>query len=403
MTESEKTNTPDYLFETSWEVCNKVGGIYTVISTKALTLVNEFRDNYILIGPDVWKETHRNPEFTEDRLLLRSWREKAESEGLRLRIGRWNIAGSPIAVLVDFTPFFPEKDAILAKFWETYKLDSITGGWDYLEPALFGYAAGKVIESYYEFNLSGQDRIVAQFHEWMTGAGALYLKENVPQVGTVFTTHATVIGRCIAGNGLPLYKDLENYNGDTVARQFGVVSKYSLEKLSALESDCLTTVSRITDRECAQFFGRPVDIVTPNGFEDTFVPGPDDFDDARRDARKRLLGVARALLNQDLPDDSLLLINSGRYEFRNKGIDLYIDAMGKLNLNRELNRTIVAFIMVPAYQSGPRRELQDGWSPLTIQSPFPASSSHTECTNRRMTPFSAGFVRTDCKTGRRTK
>jgi glycogen phosphorylase/synthase len=360
MTITEKTPiTPDYLFETSWEVCNKVGGIHTVISTKALTLVNEFHDNYILIGPDVWKETDQNPEFTEDKWLFRSWREKAESEGLRLRIGRWNINGSPVAVLVDFTPFFPEKDKVLAKFWETYKLDSITGGWDYLEPALFGYAAAKVIESFYEFNLSGQDRIVAQFHEWMTGTGVLYLKANVPQVGTVFTTHATVIGRSIAGNGLPLYKDLEHYNGDAVSRQFSVVSKYSLEKLAAQESDCFTTVSRITDRECRQFLGKPADVITPNGFENTFVPVADEYDDHRQEARKLLLGVARALLNQDLGADTMLLVNSGRYEFRNKGIDLFIDAMGKLNGSKDLDKTVVAFIMVPANQSGPRKELLD--------------------------------------------
>ncbi len=358
MTNTEKTRiTPDYLFEISWEVCNKVGGIHTVISTKALTLVNEFHDNYILIGPDVWKETHENPEFTEDKWIFRSWKEKAESEGLRLRIGRWNITGSPVVVLVDFTPFFPDKDKILAKFWETYQLDSISGGWDYLEPVLFGYAAGKVIESFYEFNLSGQDRIVAQFHEWMTGAGILHLKEHVPQVGTVFTTHATVLGRSIAGNGLPLYKELAHYNGDSVSRQFGVISKYSLEKISAQVSDCFTTVSRITDRECAQFLGKPADIITPNGFEDTFVPGESDYEDRRHDARKKLLAVAGAVTGTEIPPDSILLVNSGRYEFKNKGIDLFIDAMGKLNEQGELTRTVVAFIMVPAYQSGPRKEI----------------------------------------------
>ena len=142
---------PDYIFETSWEICNKIGGIYTVISTKALSIVKEYSDNYILIGPDVWKETRENPDFIEDRSLYKSWREKAENNGLHIRIGRWNIAGKPIVVLVDFTPYFSEKDKIFAYFWETYKLDSISGQWDYIEPALFGYAAGKVIESFYEF------------------------------------------------------------------------------------------------------------------------------------------------------------------------------------------------------------------------------------------------------------
>lgn len=360
MTDLKKTDiTPDYLFETSWEVCNKVGGIYTVISTKALTLVTELKDNYICIGPDVFKEDQPNPDFTEDRFLFRSWREKAESEGLNIRIGRWNINGNPVVILVDFTPFFSQKDKIFAKFWETYKLDSISGDWDYIEPALFGYAAGKTIESFYRYNLSSQDKLVAHFHEWMTGAGILHLKEFVPQAGTVFTTHATVLGRSIAGNGMPLYRDLFMYQGESIARQFGLVSKHSLEYLSANVADCLTTVSDITNEECRQFFGKEADIVTPNGFEDTFLPPKEHHEEYRNKARKKLLEVARGLLNQNLSDESVLLINSGRYEFRNKGIDLFIDTLGKLNQQTSLTRDILAFIMVPAYQSGARREVFD--------------------------------------------
>ncbi|NQV02122.1 MAG: glycogen/starch synthase, partial [Bacteroidia bacterium] len=348
---------PDYLFETSWEVCNKVGGIYTVISTKALTLVNEYKDNYILIGPDVWKETHENPLFTEDKYIFKSWRQQAESEGLRIKIGRWNISGQPIAILVDFTNFFSEKDSIFSEFWESYQLDSLSGAWDYTEPALFGYAAGKIIESFYNYNLSHQDKIVAHFHEWMTGTGILYLKEEVPQVGTVFTTHATVIGRCIASNGLPLYKDLESFNGDEVAHRFGVVSKYSLEKLAAQEADAFTTVSNITNNECIQFLGKPVDEVTPNGFEDSFVPAREAYTVKRDIARLKLFEVAEGLLNQAMSKDSILLITSGRYEFHNKGIDLYINALGKLNTHEKLGAPIIAFITVPAYQSGPRQDL----------------------------------------------
>ena len=350
---------PDYLFETSWEVCNKVGGIYTVVSTKALTIVNTLKDNYILIGPDVWKETHENPEFHEDKFLYKSWRQQAEAEGLRIKVGRWNISGRPIAILVDFTNFFSEKDAIFANFWETYRLDSLSGAWDYIEPALFGYAAAKIIESFYSFHISHHDKIVAQFHEWMTGTGVLYLKEHVPQVATVFTTHATVLGRCIAGNGLPLYRNLKAYDGDQVSRQFGVVSKFSLEKLTACEVDCFTTVSALTDTECRQFLDKRVDMLTPNGFEDTFVPAREEYDARREAARSRLIGVAEGLLNQELSRDSVLIINSGRYEFHNKGIDLFIDAMGKLNTNEKLANPIIAFITVPAYQSGPRQDVLD--------------------------------------------
>ena len=137
----------DYLFEVSWEVCNKVGGIHTVVATKAQTVHNMMGDNYILIGPDLHREGN-NPEFNEDPELLKTWRQILFNDGISVKIGRWNIKGNPIAVLIDFSSFFSQKDRILQFMWETYRVDSISGQWDYIEPVLFGYAAGKVIESY---------------------------------------------------------------------------------------------------------------------------------------------------------------------------------------------------------------------------------------------------------------
>ena len=269
---------PDYLFEVSWEVCNKVGGIHTVIATKALTLVNELHNNLILIGPDLIKEdSGGNPEFIEDPQLFSAWKKQVESEGLNLKIGRWNINGYPIAISLNISNCFPDKDKIFFEFWEKYKLDSLPGQWDYIEPALFGYVAGRVIESFIKFNLTTYDRIVAHFHEWMTGTGILYLKDRLPQVGTVFTTHATAVGRSLAGNNQPLYKNLHTYNGEEVAKEFNLISKQSAEKLAAQMADSFTTVSDITARECSQLLQKEVDIVTPNGFEDTFVPSGTKF------------------------------------------------------------------------------------------------------------------------------
>jgi len=215
----------DYIFETSWEICNKIGGIYTVISTKAKTIVDKYNDNYILIGPDVWKETTNNPDFIEDVTLFTDWKAKAWEDGLKVRTGRWNIEGNPIVILVDFTPLFPKKDEIFGHFWETYKLDSLNGEWDYIESAMFGYAAGQVVESFSNFNLQINNNVVAHFHEWMTGTGILYLKDKAPQISTAFTTHATVLGRSIAGNGYPLYENITQYQPDRIARDFNVTSK----------------------------------------------------------------------------------------------------------------------------------------------------------------------------------
>ncbi len=344
---------PDYIFETSWEICNKIGGIYTVVSTKAKSIVNEYKNNYILIGPDVWKETHTNPDFLQDDSLFPEWVAKAHEDGLKIRTGRWNIEGKPLVVLVDFSPVYGRKDEIFARFWETYKLESIHGAWDYVEPFLFGYTAGQVVRSFAEFYLEQNEKVVAHFHEWMTASGVLYLDDKMPHIGTVFTTHATVLGRSIAGRGLPLYNNLEKYHAETTARDFQVQSKHSLESIAARVADSFTTVSGITARECKQFFGREPDIITTNGFEQDFVPKGKEFTKKREVARAKAIETAKAITGKNYADDTMLIITSGRYEFRNKGIDLFIKALGELNKNGNLKKDILAYITIPSDHRGP--------------------------------------------------
>ena len=349
---------PDYLFEVSWEVCNKVGGIYTVIATKALHLESQLGRRHIFIGPDVWMHRMGNPDFLEDPMLYRSWKAQALSEGLRLRIGQWNIPGKPVAILVDYKQFLPQADDILAQLWNDFGVDSLTGNWDYKESAVFGVLAGRVIESFCSYNLNGGEKVVAQFHEWQTGAGILHLKKASIPVATAFTTHATMMGRCLAGNNLPLYNDITTYNGDEMARRFNVTAIHSLEKKSAQNADVFTTVSEITARECAQFLERPVDVVTPNGFENSFTPASDEEYVRLHDAaRERLVAVATAMSAEEVPANALFIGIGGRYEYRNKGIDVFIDALDKLNRSDYDGRSIQAFIMIPSGHHGPDREV----------------------------------------------
>ena len=348
---------PDYLFEVSWEVCNKVGGIYTVVATKALHLKAQLGRHHILIGPDVWMHRASNPDFIEDPLLFRSWRQQAASEGLRLRVGKWNIPGTPVAVLVDYKTFLPQSDEILTDFWDAFGVDSLTGNWDYKEAAVFGYVAGKVIESFYNYNLSSADKAVAQFHEWQTGAGLLQVKRSRIPVATVFTTHATVVGRCLAGNNLHLYDDMATFDGDGMARRFNVTALHSLEKMAAQQADIFTTVSEITAVECKQFLGRACDVVTPNGFENSITPAAEAYDDCRKAARRKLLEVASAMAGESFAPDSVLVSISGRYEYSNKGIDVFLDALGKIDAGRYDGRRILAFVMVPSGNNGPDKEL----------------------------------------------
>lgn len=358
---SNKVQSPSYIFETSWEVCNKVGGIYTVLSTRAKTLQDRLKDKVIFIGPDFWigKE---NPLFKESKTLLSAWRKNAnDKEQLNIRVGRWMIPGEPIAVLVDFKPVFEERNEIFGWAWENFGVNSLNAIGDYDESLMFSWAAGKVIESYYNFfKLKKEDNVVFQAHEWQTCLAALYVQKNVPEIATIFTTHATTIGRSIAGNNKPLYDYLPDYNGDQMASELGVEAKHSVEKSAAHHVDCFTTVSDITARECLELLDKEAAVVLMNGFENDFVPSPAKaFNDARKEARKILLNVANTLMGTDLGDDTIIISTGGRYEYQNKGINVYVDALNRLRWDSRLDRNVLAFVMVPAWMKEARTDLKE--------------------------------------------
>ena len=355
---AKKQLTPDYIFESSWEVCNKVGGIYTVLSTRAKTLQEALRDKIIFIGPDFWKE-QESPYFKEESNLFADWQWEAKEQGLKVRVGRWTVPSEPIAILVDFNPYFEKKNDIYGWLWENYGVDSLHAYGDYDEASMFSYAAALVVESFYNHYLTLKDKVIYHANEWMCGLGALYLNNKLPQIGTIFTTHATSIGRSIAGNMKPLYDYLFAYNGDQMAGELNMQSKHSIEKQTAHYVDCFTTVSDITAKECVELLDKPVDVVLPNGFDNSFVPSAAKFTRKRNAARRKMLDVANALLGEDLDDDTLLVSTSGRYEFRNKGIDVFVEAMNRLLRDRDLKKKVVAFIEVPGWVGEPRKDLQE--------------------------------------------
>ena len=260
---------------------------------------------------------------------------------------------------MDFTPFYKRKNEIYAKLWEDFQVDSLHAYGDYDEASMFSYAAAKVVESFYKFYLDESKKVIYHGNEWMTGLGLLYIKRYMPEIATVFTTHATSIGRSIAGNNKPLYDYLFAYNGDQMARELNMQSKHSIEKQTAKNVDCFTTVSDITANECRELLDEPVHFVLPNGFEDDFVPRGAEFTRKRKLARKRVLQMANALMGTSLGDDTLIVSTSGRYEFRNKGVDVYIEAMNRLLREKSLSRKVLAFIEVPGWVGEPRNDLKE--------------------------------------------
>ena len=349
----------DLIFETSWEVCNKVGGIYTVLSTKALTLQKLYKDKTVFIGPDVWTEDNPSPYFTEVPSILRQWKEKAElPAGVSVRVGRWNIPGKPIVILVKFDGMYQLKDYYYGEMWERYHVDSLHGYGDYDEACCFALAAGAVIESICNYKRLRHKNVLAHFDEWTPGMGLLYTRWTVPYVGTIFTTHATSIGRSICGNGKPLYDYLHAYNGDQMAAELNMQSKHSLEKAAAHAADCFTTVSDVTAAECEQLLERRPDVVTPNGFQGDFAPVKSKARRARQVAREALLNVGEKLTGHSQADDTFIVATSGRCEYRNKGIDIFLDAIKNIEQNKP-SQSVLAFVLVPAWVKCPRKDLTD--------------------------------------------
>lgn len=348
---------PDYIFETSWEVCNRVGGIYAVLSTRAASMQAEHPDKVFFFGPDFGD--HSDIYFKEDKRLLKSW--KSRVDNIPVRVGRWKVPGEPIAVLLKFDALWPRKDEIYAWAWENFKVQSHAAYGDYDESCLFGYAAGMVMESLYRhLTESGRFNFCAHANEWQTAFSIFYLRNHCPRIATLFTTHATGIGRSIAGNGKPLYDYFEGYHGDQMAEELNMVSKHSVEKQAAHWADCFTTVSYITARECAQLLDKKVDIETPNGFEPTFVPKGKEFDLKRAEAREALRKVAGEQLGGTVPQNALLVAIAGRQEWKNKGIDVFAAALDKLAQkiyhSDQPEREVVAFVMIPYLDRAPSRK-----------------------------------------------
>lgn len=359
----DKQLKPDFIFEASWEVCNKVGGIYTVLSSRAQTLLKEYGDKLIFLGPDVWQEKN-NPDFLEDKKLLKNWREAAAKEGVNVRIGRWQVAGRPIAVLVDFQPFFEQRNSIYGTAWQNFGVQSDKAYGDYDEASMFSYAAARFVEIIYLSLIHKNEKVVYQAHEWMTGLGMLHLRKAAPSIATIFTTHATSIGRSITSNNKQLYKYFHGYNGDQMAEELHMDAKHSVEKKSAHFADCFTTVSTFTNKECVQLLEKPADVILPNGFDNAIVPKGSIFTTKRKAARKNLLRVASALLGEELSDKIMIVSTSGRNDFRCKGFDVFLQAMA--NLNSELQHQsidicktcVLALIEVPCWIKQPRKDLQ---------------------------------------------
>lgn len=351
----------DILFEVSWEVCNKVGGIYTVVKSKAAKMVESYSENYFMIGP--YFASKAMGEFQEELPAEPCKRafEELKNQGVICHYGKWLTEGTPPAILIDFVNYKHKINDIKKDLWDWYRIDSLRAPSDYDEPVAWAYTVGMLIE---KLASSLKDKkIAAHFHEWLSGTGLLYLKKKNVKIATAFTTHATVLGRTLANSHIDLYNTWNRINPDEEVYKYGIEAKHLVEKNSAAFADAFTTVSEITGMEASYFLKKKPDVLLPNGLDIRKFPTFEEVMIKHRLQRDRIrefmLYYFFPYYTFD-PKETLIYFLAGRYEFHDKGIDIYIKALGKLNerlKQAKSKKTIMAFIWVPANFRNIRPEL----------------------------------------------
>ncbi|MCG3133884.1 MAG: hypothetical protein HMLKMBBP_01150 [Planctomycetes bacterium] len=360
------------LFEVSWEVCSKVGGVHTVLATKARSMSERLGESYVVIGPWRLSPGDHPSEFEPDP-AFDAFAEGCRAAGVPVQVGRWDVPGKPRAILVEFSGLYARKDEILKALWDRHRVDSLFGGWEYVEPLLFGWAAGIVVERWWRESPQGaQGPAVAQFHEWLAGAGLLRLRDEAPEIGTVFTAHSTVLGRAIAATGVSPEKGLEGRTVEQAAEATGVRAAHSMEAALVRECDVFTAVSDMTSDEARLVHGRAADVVLPNGWDPEVMKLR--VGGATRDASaRRFRDAASKLLGEDA-GDAYTIVTAGRHEMHNKGYDILLAALAEIA--QKPGRRIVLWMFVPAGNAGLRRDVAE-----RLRAPFAPGEPVGHCTH----------------------
>jgi len=342
----------DILFEVSWEVCNKVGGIFTVVTSKAAKMVEAYGENYFMVGPYFASKAIGNFEEEIPNELCKHPFEELKKAGILCHSGKWLVEGSPNVILIDFENYKHMSNDIKKELWDWYKIDSLRAPHDYDESVVWAYTAGMLLEKLSKCGAG--KKIVAQFHEWLSGAGLLYLKKKNVKVATVFTTHATILGRTLANSNVDLYNVWDKINPEQEVYKYNIESKHLIEKNSAAFADIFTTVSEITGMEASYLLKKKPDVLLPNGLDISKFPSFEEVVIKHRLHRDRIREFMLCYFFPYYtfdPKETLIYFLAGRYEFHDKGIDIFIKSLGKLSerlKQAKTKKTIVAIIWVPA-------------------------------------------------------
>lgn len=351
----------DFIFEVSWEVVNKVGGINTVLTSKAREMVRQYGASYFLIGPYFPAQHAGQFQREEPPAYFTEVFEKLSDDGVRVHFGRWLIDGEPFVLLFEWDGVKPYTNEIKHELWDLHQVDSLGSGSDFNDPVVWGYAVGKFLVRMAE-SVQGK-RILGHFHEWLSASALVYVRKEKAPIKAVFTTHATVLGRSLASSGVNFYAQFSSLNPDVEARKHFVQHKHHLERAAAHLADVFTTVSHVTSLEAGHFLEKEADIVLPNGLDIEKFPTIEEINRKHIIQRNR---IRKFLMYYFFPyyrfdvSQTLLFFLAGRYEFHNKGIDVYIQALADLNQRLKASKsekTVVSFFWVPAEVSGINEKL----------------------------------------------
>jgi glycogen(starch) synthase len=340
-----------YIFEISWEIANKVGGIYTVLSSKAKYLKDFYGKNYFVIGPYLGAKSQSDFRILQVPKEFEEIIDNLQKQGIIVYYGEWLVEGYPQAFLIDFQKFLHEINSIKYELWQKFAIDSLRTGKDYDEPVAWSKAVSLFIKELVkkdEFQNS-----IFHFHEWLSGAGLLLANEIKQK--KIFTTHATILGRTLASAAINFWSEISTLDPLKLAYDFHIEAKYLIEKNSAKFADILTTISTITAFEVESFLKRKVDAILPNGIDLSKFPTFEEIATSHRKNKDSILNFILYFFSpyfqKSCPiKNSLIFFLSGRKEIKNKGFDITLLALGKLNQllkEKNIDTNIYVFVFVP--------------------------------------------------------
>ncbi|KAL8865116.1 MAG: hypothetical protein Q9174_007061, partial [Haloplaca sp. 1 TL-2023] len=341
------------LFEVSTEAANKVGGIYSVIKSKAQVTTAEYGDKYTLIGPlnaasaavEVEEMTPTNPELAETILRMRE-------RGIGLLYGRWLIEGAPRILLIDTKTGYRWLAEWKTDIWNLSQIPAPSHDDETSEAIVFGYLVCWFLGEYVAHEK--KRAVVAQFHEWLAGVAVPLIKRRRIDVTTIFTTHATLLGRYLCAGAVDFYNNLQNFDCDAEAGKRGIYHRYCIERAATHTADVFTTVSHITAYESEHLLKRKPDGVVPNGLNVKKFSAIHEFQNLHQQCKEKINDFVRGHFyghNDFEPENTLYFFIAGRYEYRNKGVDMFIESLARLNHRLKTSgskMTVVAFIILPA-------------------------------------------------------